>query len=81
MTLNEPLLREHITTENVIVLRHKPVEPGLARVLGWLAAEYPKTFNAYQQTQGAVLEKSMLKMVGAGYVACFLEHFHSYCIP
>jgi hypothetical protein len=74
MTLNELLAREHINIENVIVLRHRPFEPGLARVLGWLAAEHPKVFDAYQQTQGPVLEKSILKMVDKGYVASFLAY-------
>jgi hypothetical protein len=53
----------------VIVLRHRPFEPKLNRVLPWLAAERPETFNAYQQTQGEKLEKAML---GSVFVASFV---------
>ena len=74
MTLNELLRREEINVEDVLVLRHRPFEPQLAKVLPWLAAEHPKAFNAYQQTQGPVLEKSMLKMIGNGYIASFLAY-------
>lgn len=56
---------------SVIVLRHRPFEPELNRVLPWLAAERHDLFNAYQQTQGAKLEKSML---GASHVASFIGH-------
>jgi len=74
MTLNELLVREHFDIENIIVLRHRPFEAGLARVLPWLAAEHPGVFNAYQQTQGPALEKSMLKIVDKGYIASFLAY-------
>ena len=56
---------------SVIVLRHRPFEPALNRVLPWLAAERHELFNAYQQTQGARLEKAML---GTDYVASFIGH-------
>ncbi|MBS1799577.1 MAG: GIY-YIG nuclease family protein [Acidobacteria bacterium] len=74
MTLNDLLVREHVDLDNVIVLRHRPFEPGLARVLPWLAAEHPKIFNAYQRTQGAVLERSMLKLANKCHIASFLAY-------
>jgi len=58
-------------TTTALVLRHRPFEPELRKVLPWLAAEKPDVFNAYQQTQGEKLEKSML---GARYVASFIGH-------
>ena len=55
--------------EQVIVMRHRPPERELNRVLPWLAAEKPDVFNAYQQTQGEKVEKAIQ---GARYVASFI---------
>jgi hypothetical protein len=71
MNLNDLLVGRGIDTEQVLVLRHRPHEPGLNKVLPWLAAEKPDVFNAYQQTQGEKLEKTMKS---AGYVASFIGH-------
>jgi len=71
MNLNDLLAGSGIEAEQVLVLRHGPHEPGLNKVLPWLAAEKPDVFNAYQQTQGEKLEKTMK---GAGYVASFIGH-------
>jgi hypothetical protein len=54
------------------VLRHRPNEPELNKVLPWLAAEEPDIFNAYQQTQGERVERAMQAMIGTGYVASFI---------
>src|SRR5690349_13164949 len=72
MTLNDLLRGKGIDPEQVLVLRHRPSEPELNRVLPWLAAERPEVFNAYQQTQGEQLSRTMQGMVGAGYVASFI---------
>jgi hypothetical protein len=48
MTLNDLLVRGQIDPQKVIVLRHRPYDPGLAKVRPWLAAERPDIFNAYQ---------------------------------
>jgi len=69
MNLNDLLCGKRIDPEQVLVLRHRPSEPELNKVLPWLAAEKPDVFNAYQQTQGEKLEKAML---GAAYVASFI---------
>ena len=58
-----------IDPRGVLVLRHPPTEPRLNEVMPWLAAEKPDVFNAYQQTQGEKLERSMTR---AKYVASFL---------
>src|SRR6185436_3557711 len=55
----------------VLVLRHRPAERALNKVLPWLAVEKPDVFNAYQQTQGEKLEKSMKD---ASYVAAFIGY-------
>jgi hypothetical protein len=72
MNLNDLIERAGINPEHVIALRHRPTEPGLNKVLPWLAAERHDLFNAYQQTQNEKLQEAMAKMVGAGYVASFI---------
>jgi hypothetical protein len=72
MNLNDMFLGKGIDPRQVLVLRHRPHEPELNKVLPWLAAEKPDVFNAYQQTQGEKLQKVMNAMTGAGYVASFI---------
>jgi hypothetical protein len=69
MNLNDLLDKEGIEPRHVLVMRHKPREPELAKVLPWLAAEKPELFNAYQQTQSEKVEKAMLR---AHHVASFI---------
>ncbi len=71
MNLNDLLSHDGIDPRDVIVMRHRPKEPKLNRVLPWLVVERPELFNAYQQTQGEKVEKAML---GAKYVASFIRH-------
>ncbi|MHA1165192.1 MAG: hypothetical protein ACTSP0_06370 [Alphaproteobacteria bacterium] len=52
MNLNDLLSGESIDPRHVFVIRHRPFEPELNKVLPWLAADKPDVFNAYQQTQG-----------------------------
>lgn len=72
MNLNDLLQGKDVDPKRVLVLRHRPREPELNRVLPWLAAEKPDVFNAYQQTQGKRVERAMQAMVGNGYVASFI---------
>lgn len=74
MNLNDLLASQEIDPKHVIIMRHRPHAPEFNRVLPWLAAEKPEVFNAYQQTQGAKLEKVMKALQGAGYVASFIAH-------
>ncbi len=69
MTLNDLLQSKGIDSETVLVMRHRPHEPELNKVLPWLAAEKPDVFNAYQQTQTEKVEKAM---TGAKYIASFI---------
>jgi hypothetical protein len=71
MNLNDLLLSKNIDPQQALVLRHRPTEPELNKVLPLLAAEKPDVFNAYQQTQTKKLEKAMQ---GAGYIASFIGH-------
>jgi len=74
MNLNDLLESSGIDPAKVIVMRHRPHERELAKVLPWLAAERPETFNAYQQTQGEKVERAMKGLEGDGYVASFIGH-------
>jgi hypothetical protein len=69
MNLKDLLLGKGIEPHRVLVLRHRPLEPELNKVLPWLAAEKPDVFNAYQQTQTKQVER---EMAGAEYVAAFI---------
>ncbi|MFI5103041.1 MAG: GIY-YIG nuclease family protein [Terriglobales bacterium] len=73
MDLNNLLRAKNIDPEQVLVFRHSPTEPQLKKVFPWLAAERPDLFNAYQQSQGAKLEKAMTAGK-AHYVASFIGH-------
>ncbi len=72
MDFNDLLLGKNINPEQVIVLRHRPYEPQLNKVLPWLAAIKPDLFNAYQQAQGEKLEKVLHILEKTGYVASFI---------
>lgn len=64
------LLKEHeIDPSHVLVLRHTARPPQLRKVFAWLAADHPAAFNAYQQTQGKLVEN---EMKDATHVASFI---------
>ena len=66
---NDLLAKAEIDPRDVIILRHRPTEPALNKILPALAAEQPDLFNAYQQTQSPALERAML---GVRYLASFI---------
>lgn len=74
MDLNSLLRAQGIDPQFVIVMRHRPKESRLAKVIGWLAAEKPDVFNAYQQTQGKKVERALSALINQGYVASFIAH-------
>ncbi len=69
MYLNDLLRAKDIDVKRVLVLRHRPSERSLNRVLPLLAEERPDVFNTYQQFQGEKLENAMRL---GGYVASFV---------
>ena len=69
MTLNDLLRTNGIDPTTVLVMRHRPQEAELHKVLPWLAAERPEVFNAYQQAHNQRAEKAMAT---ASYVASFI---------
>lgn len=68
LNLNDLLQQEDIGPQEVLVFRHRPVEPKLNKYLPSIADERPDLFNAYQATQSPKVEKAM---TGAKYVASF----------
>jgi len=74
MVLNDLFIANGVDPKQVLVVRHRPPEPKLNKVLPRLAAEEPGVFNAYQQTQGEKLEKDMKAMSREGYLASFIGH-------
>jgi hypothetical protein len=71
MNLNDLFRLKDIDPQHVLVLRHRPREPQLNKVLPWLAAEKPNLFNAYQQSQSEKVEQAMKR---AQYIASFIGH-------
>ncbi len=71
MDFSDLLQKKEIDPEHVLVLRHRPFEPELNKILPWFAAERPDVFNAYQQAQGEKLERAMMD---AKYIASFIGH-------
>ena len=74
MNLNDLLTKQGLDTKlrkHIVVMRHRPHEQALRKVLPWLAAEKPGLFNAYQQTQSDRVEQALKQ---AKYLASFIGH-------
>ncbi len=72
MELNDLLTKSGIDPRQVIVMRHRPTETGLRKILPWLVHERPELFNAYQQHHNGSQEKSLAALVGKGWLAAFI---------
>jgi hypothetical protein len=72
MELNDLLRKHGINPEKTIVMRHRPDEPGLRKILPWLVHGRPEVFNAYQQSHSGAQEKALQKLAGDGWIASFL---------
>lgn len=59
MNLNDLLTKQGIDPMRVIVMRHRPTERELRKVLPWLVHEKPEVFNAYQQMHGRRQEAAL----------------------
>jgi hypothetical protein len=73
MLLNDLLGNVGIDPARTLVLRHKPMEPQLARALPLIASERPRLFNIFQSYQGPSVERSMLALRG-GWLASFIAY-------
>jgi hypothetical protein len=69
MQLNDLLVAQGIDPSSVLVVRHRPQEMKLRKILPRLAAERPALFNAFQQAQFPNVEKAFTR---AKYVASFI---------
>ncbi len=67
--LNTMLTSEGIDPRDVLVMRHRPVEAPIRKVLPWIVAERPDLFVTYQQIQWPAGEKAMGR---AKYLASFV---------
>lgn len=74
MNLNSLLTSEGIDVSSVLVLRHRPYEPALNKVIPWVAAERADLFTAFQSSHGSQLESAMAKLIGSGHIASFIRH-------
>jgi hypothetical protein len=64
------LTKQGFALDKVMVLRHRPKEAALRKVLPWLAAEKPQVFNAYQREQNPDAEKALMKAeIAASFIA------------
>ena len=70
MTLNDLLDGKGYDLRQVVVLRHRPHEPELNKVLPFLVVNRMDLFDAFQQTQSKRVEKALQQ---AGYVASFIR--------
>ena len=68
---NDLLAKAGIPSNEVLVMRHRPTERELRKVLPWLAAERHDTYNAYQRSHGPIVEKALGR---ARYLASFIGH-------
>ena len=71
LELNDLLVKAGISPAEVLVMRHRPTEKELRKVLPWLAAERHDTYNAYQSNHGANVEKALSR---ARFLASFIGH-------
>ena len=43
--------------ERIVLLRHRPFEPRLARAMPWIIAERPDLFETYQSVPGVMSQE------------------------
>ena len=71
MELNDLLSLHDIAPKDIVVMRHRPYELKLRKVLPWYAAEKPEIYNAYQSIHGPRVESSLQH---AKFIASFMGH-------
>lgn len=67
---NDLLRKAEIDSKEVLIMRHRPTELGLRRVLPWYATERQELFNAYQRAQASANAETALSR--ANYLASFI---------
>ncbi|HTX49527.1 MAG TPA: GIY-YIG nuclease family protein [Caulobacteraceae bacterium] len=61
LVLNTLFSSEDIDPSTVLIMRHRPTETTIRKVLPWIVAERPDLFIAYQQIQWPSAEKAMTR--------------------
>lgn len=61
LLFNTLLTSAGIDPAQVMLLRHRPIEPAMRRRLPWIVAERPDLFLVYQQIQWKAAEKAMTR--------------------
>jgi hypothetical protein len=69
MDFKDLLTKRNFDLEAVMVMRHRPQQTKLRKILPWLVTERPEVFNAYQQSQNPDAEKALMK---ADFLASFI---------
>jgi hypothetical protein len=67
--LNDILSKVGLDPSRVLVMRHRPSENSLRKILPWLAQEQHDLYNAYQSQHGARTEAALKK---ASHLASFI---------
>lgn len=71
MFINDLINKAGIDPREVLIVRHRPSEPSLRKILPHLAEQRHDLYNAYQQSHGPKLEKALK---GANYLLSFIGH-------
>ena len=69
-SLNDLLQKIEVSPKDLLVMRHRPTEASLRKVLPWFAVERPELFNAYQSAQGN--ENTEIALSRAKFLASFI---------
>lgn len=69
--LNDLLAKAGVRPSETLVMRHRPTERELRKVLPWLAAERHEVYNAYQKNHAPKVEKALGR---ASHLASFIGH-------
>jgi hypothetical protein len=61
LALSDLLQKASLDPRQVVVMRHRPTEKALREELGWMAAERPELFNAFQSSHSPNAEATLKK--------------------
>lgn len=69
--LNDLLVKAGLDPKQTMIMRHRPAEAPLRKLLPWLAAERHDLYNAYQSTHDPRVEKALAK---ASHLVSLIGH-------
>ena len=68
-TFRDLLLKNGINPATTLLMRHRPMQPALAKAIAWLAHEHIEAFNAYQSTH---YPRQVAQLMKAKTLAAFI---------